>query len=306
MSPTSPHFIAEVSSNHNCDLARSLDFVRAAAAAGCASVKFQLFRIDELFAPEILAVSDNHRRRRAWELPVAFLAPLRAECDRHGILFGCTPFYLKAIEELRPHVHFYKVASYELLWHELIAGCADTGKPLILSTGMATLPEIDAAVDCAWRAFPAGQAKDLTVLHCVSGYPTPLSDCNLAAIGTLRERYAARYPGIRFGWSDHSVNPGVVARATQHWRADFVEFHLDLEGAGAEAKVGHCWTPAQIEAVIRHPFRARLSPAEQEIADGTGEKKPTAAELSDVPWRADPSDGLRPFKTLRGVWRPAA
>ncbi|HWA28507.1 MAG TPA: N-acetylneuraminate synthase family protein [Lacunisphaera sp.] len=299
-------FIAEVSSNHNRDLDRSREFVRAAAAAGCWAVKFQLFRIDELFAPEILAVSAGHRRRREWELPLSFLAPLRAECDRHGIQFGCTPFYLAAVAELAPHVHFYKVASYELLWHDLIAACARTGKPLILSTGMATLPEIDAAVECAWRAFPAGTGPDLTVLHCVSGYPTPLPDCNLAAIGTLRARYAARYPGIRFGWSDHSVHPGVVSRAVDHWGADVVEFHLDLDGAGAEAQVGHCWQPNGIAAVIRATNGRSLAAHEVALVDGSGEKVPTAAELSDVPWRADPSDGLRPFKSLRGTWRPKA
>jgi len=297
-------FIAEVSSNHNRDLARTLEFVRVAAAAGCAAVKFQLFRIDELFAPEILAVSPGHRRRREWELPLSFLAPLRAECDRRGVEFGCTPFYLDAINELLPHAHFFKVASYELLWHELIAGCARTGKPLILSTGMATLPEIDAAVECALQAFP-GPGRDLTVLHCVSGYPTPLADCNLAAIGTLRARYASRYPGIKIGWSDHSVNAGVVARAVRHWHADAVEFHLDLDGTGAEAATGHCWTPPAIAAVIRGettPF----STNDAVVADGSGEKRPTAAEQSDVPWRADPADGLRPFRQLRGTWKPEA
>ncbi len=74
------HFCAEVSSNHARDLGRCLAFVEAAAAAGCDSVKFQLFRIDRLFAPEILARSERHRARKDWELPVAFLKPIADAC----------------------------------------------------------------------------------------------------------------------------------------------------------------------------------------------------------------------------------
>ncbi|MBT1075267.1 N-acetylneuraminate synthase family protein [Geobacter grbiciae] len=283
---SSPLFVAEVSSNHHRDLERCFRFIDTAAAVGCGAVKFQLFRVEELFAPEVLAKSHVLRARKAWELPVEFLSPLAERCRKQGIQFSCTPFYLQAVEELLPYVDFYKIASYELLWNDLLRACAATGKPVVLSTGMATLDEIGGAVETLRTAG----CKDLTLLHCVSGYPAPPKECNLAAIETIRSRF-----GCPVGWSDHSVSPAVIQRAVHYWKASAVEFHLDLEGEGEEFATGHCWLPDGIKAVITDVSIA-LS------ADGTGEKVPTPVELPDREWRADPSDGLRPFLHVRNEW----
>jgi N-acetylneuraminate synthase len=276
-------FIAEVSSNHHADLARCLAFVDRAAEIGCDAVKFQLFRLRELFAPEILARSATHRAREAWELPPAFLAPLAERCRERGVEFSCTPFYLEAVRELQPYVAFYKIASYELLWTDLLLACARTRKPVILSTGMATLDEIARAV----ATLRSGGCEDLTLLHCVSGYPTPVAECNLAAIRTL-----ARTFGCPVGWSDHSVRPGVIHRAIHRWDAAAIEFHLDLDGTGDEFKTGHCWLPEQMAPVI-------AAVRDATAADGDGRKVPTPSELPDREWRADPEDGLRPLRARR-------
>lgn len=281
-------FVAEVSSNHNRDLSRALAFIDVAADIGCDAVKFQLFKIDELFAPEILLRSEKHRRRRQWELPVSMLPALAERCRQRDIQFACTPFYLPAVQELRPFVAFYKIASYELLWHDLIRACAATGVPVVLATGMATPDEIGRAIGAAREAGCA----DLTVLHCVSGYPTPVAEANLAAIESLRQF------NVTAGWSDHTVSPAVVLRAIHRWGASMIEFHLDLEGKGEEYQGGHCWLPQQIQPVIQ---MVRTG----ELADGTGEKKPAPAELPDRDWRADPADGLRPMKFIRQTWNPA-
>jgi sialic acid synthase SpsE len=281
-------FIAEVSSNHAQDLGRSLAFVDAAAEAGFDAVKFQLFRVAQLFAPEILAKSPQHRKRTAWELPLEHLAPLAARCREKGVEFSCTPFYLDAVAQLEPHVAFYKVASYELLWTDLLKACAATGKPVIISTGMAVMPEIKAAVATLQQAG----ASDITVLHCVSAYPSPPEQSNLAAIEAIRKATAAKT-----GWSDHSRVPAVIERAVHHWNAETVELHLDLDGTGEEYHTGHCWLPEEIAPVIRR-IREGL------LADGKGFKEPAAAELSDREWRADPADGLRPFKHVRESWTP--
>src|ERR1700748_3821661 len=148
-------FIAEASSNHGRDLDRALAFVDAAADSGCDAVKFQLFQIDKMFAPEILSQSPKHRARRQWELPIAHLAE---HCKTRGIQFSCTPFYLDAVNELRPFVDFYKVASYELLVTPLLQACAATGKPVVLSTGMATIEEISEAAN----TLKAAGANDIT------------------------------------------------------------------------------------------------------------------------------------------------
>ena len=86
----SVRFIAEVSSNHHADLGRCLAFVDRAAEMGCDGIKFQLFRIRELFAPEVLAASAEHRRRAAWELPTEFIQPIASRAKERGIQFGCT------------------------------------------------------------------------------------------------------------------------------------------------------------------------------------------------------------------------
>jgi sialic acid synthase SpsE len=282
----SVHFCAEVSSNHGRDLERCFAFVDAAAAAGCDSVKFQLFRVDELFAPEILAKSEKHRARREWELPLDLLGPIAARCKRRGIQFACTPFYLGAVEALAPHVAYYKIASYELLWDDLLDACARTGKPVVLSTGMATLPEIVHAVE----VLRCAGARSIRLLHTVSAYPTPPAEANLASIDLIR-----RATGCPVGWSDHTVSPGVLHRAIHRWGASFVEFHIDLDSSGAEYASGHCWLPDQIGAVIR-------SVREGEGADGEGLKTAAPSELPDRDWRADPEDGLRPLKHVREAW----
>ena len=93
-------FIAEVSSNHSKSLERCLDFIDTSAEIGCDSVKFQLFKIDQLFAPEILSRSKKHRDRSDWELPSEFLPVIHQRCVEKKIQFGCTPFYLEAVIEL--------------------------------------------------------------------------------------------------------------------------------------------------------------------------------------------------------------
>lgn len=283
MTKHSPVFIAEVSSNHHRDLQRCIEFIKTAADIGCDAVKFQLFKIEELFAPEILSKSEMHRKRKQWELPVSFLPQLKQSCDEYGIQFSCTPFYLDAVAELEPYVDFYKIASYELLWDDLLAACAKTGKPVVISAGMATIEEIDHAL----KILKENGASDITLLHCVSAYPTPECECNLAVLGSFRNRYQ-----VKVGWSDHTVSSAVINRAVHRWEADVVEFHLDLDETGDEYASGHCWLPQQIAPVIQGIKLANM-------IDGNPEKQFVASEASDREWRADPQDGLRPMKSQR-------
>lgn len=280
-----PQFIAEVSSNHQQDLGRCLRFIDEAARIGCDAVKFQLFRVEDLFSPEVMEARPSVLKRRQWELPTEFLPKLAEHSRSLGIQFAATPFSLDAVKTLEPHVDFYKIASYELLWDDLLTACAATGKPVILSTGMANMAEIGHAV----QTVRTTAGTDLTLLHCTSAYPTPPRECNLAAIQNLRDAF-----GCKVGWSDHSVSPAVIQRAVHRWQASAVEFHLDLEGQGAEYKTGHCWLPDQMGAVI---VDIRLGCD----SDGDGTKMPVQSEVADRDWRADPSDGLRPLKHLRAT-----
>lgn len=278
--------IAEVSSNHDRSLERSLRFVDVASQVGFTAVKFQLFRIDSLFSQEARAHNPSLDDRRGWELPEEFIPPLAARARARGLEFACTPFYLEAVEVLEPYVDFFKIASYELLWDDLILACAQTGKPLILSTGMANMDEVQHAVDVARESGVA----DLTLLHCVSAYPARPEDANLGAIETMRQRF-----DVAVGWSDHSVSAAVVARAVRKWGAQTVELHFDLDGNGAEFPSGHCWLPDQI-GFLREQLSVERD-ADASPLDGSGVKVPTLAEQHERRWRADPEDGLRPRKT---------
>ena len=278
-----PVFVSEVSSNHSQDLNRAKEFIKVSSQIGCQAVKFQLFKIDKLFSPEILAKSKTHRDRKEWELPIEFLPELSSYSHKLGLLFSCTPFYLEAVKELEPYVDFYKIASYELLWDELIIECAKTGKDLVLSTGMATLDEIEHAVE----VFKRHSNSKLTLLHAISGYPTPVNEVNLKAIKTLRDKF-----NLEVGLSDHSVSKEVITRSIYKWDTSMIEFHLHLDENGEEYKSGHCWLPNQMKDTIDGIKNGLL-------ADGTGEKVPAPSEIDDRLWRADPSDGLRPFKELR-------
>jgi hypothetical protein len=143
----SPRLVAEVSSNHDASLARALAFVDAAADCGAHAVKFQQFEIERLFAPEALAASPELRARKAWELPAAFNPELAARAHARRLLFASTPFHLGAVDQLAPWVDFFKVASYQVLWLELLRAVARTGRPVVLATGMAELDEVRAAVE---------------------------------------------------------------------------------------------------------------------------------------------------------------
>lgn len=279
-------FIAEVSSNHARNIDRALRFIDTAARIGCDAVKFQLFKIDKLFAPEILAKSEKHRKRKEWELPLEFLPVLSGRCKELGLKFGCTPFYIGAVEELEPYVDFYKIASYELLWSDLLLACSRTKREVILSTGMATLDEINASVNLL-----LDNGCTPSVLHCTSAYPTPYAEANLSAIASIRKDI-----NCKMGWSDHTANPAVIYRAVHKWDAEIIEFHLDIDGHGAEYESGHCWLPDEMAQVIKVVKQGIGS-------DGLGIKEPTKSELPDRLWRTDQRDGLRPHKSIRSSFK---
>lgn len=286
-------FIAEICSNHNGGLGRALRLIEAAKEAGCDGVKFQLFRIDQLFHKKLL----HHRNysqmlnsRRAWELPLEWLEILAEHCHIHGLEFGCTPFYIEAVAALKPYVDFYKVASYELLWSDLLSHIlAATDKPVILSTGMATMTEIKSAIYS--QQIKHWETDDrLTILHCISRYgDLTAADCHLAFMRRLWSEVNA-VAGV--GYSDHSVNAGAILRAVHRYQAQVIEFHLDLDDQnGSEFHLGHCWTASQIKPVIEI---ARDGLA----ADGDENFDVTAN--GERHFRADPADGLRPMAYMRG------
>ena len=276
-------FIGEISSNHNGSIKRCYKFIDLCAKLNFFAVKFQLFRIDKLFHSKILKKSKNHRDRKKWELPISFISKISSYCKKKKIKFGCTPFYLDAVKELKPYVDFYKISSYEILFDKLFVECAKTKKEIIFSTGMASYQE----VKNAYKILKKNNARKISILHCVSNYPAKIDDCNLNSIKYLSNKFKCDV-----GWSDHSANSLIVQEAIQKYNADIVELHIDLDKKGYEYNFGHCWLPKDLENLMNFTYNL-------EKLKGKYQKKYSFSEKDERNARADPADGLRPLKKLR-------
>lgn len=201
---------AEIGINHNgsVDLARQL--ISAAAWAGADAVKFQTFRADELgCSPEIAACE---LPPEAWPVLARFAAD-------QGLVFFSTPFDCESVDLLDPLVPCFKIASGEITNEKLLRRVASKGKPVILSTGMATEDEIE---DAYW-ALNEPVPIDTILLHCVSAYPAPASEMNLSYIHELRQTFGLPPVGL----SDHSLGVTIPIAAVA-LGACVIEKHLTL------------------------------------------------------------------------------
>lgn len=279
-------WVAEIGKNHNGSLDRALNLIDVAAGIGCWGVKFQAFGSwSDLYAPPF----DRGHTYRA-TLPSGWKERLIGRAHERGIKFGLTPFGTNALLSWGGiAVDFFKISSYQLLDLGFITAVARFKRPLVISTGMATLEEIEAAVDAAKR----GGVERLTLLHCVSAYPTPMEQANLRKIQSLREQF----PGAKIGWSAHTQNALVVMNVF-HFKPDMIEFHMDLDMGGLEYPGEHCFLPMEAEAMIHGRIECP-SGWENDAVRGAGEIFPQECEKPEIEWRHDPEDGLRPRKAKR-------
>jgi N,N'-diacetyllegionaminate synthase len=269
--------IAEAGVNHNGRLDLALQLVDAAAAAGADAVKFQTFQTDNVvvrgtekaaYQKTHTGDGDQYDMIRALELGEADHEALAKRCRERGIEFMSTPFDAWATDLLlRLGMQRIKVASGELTNRPFLEMLAQRGKPLILSTGMATLAEVERTMQWLRAARPGVADADwLTVLHCTSNYPTAPSDVNLRAMHTL-----GRTLGTPVGYSDHTL--GIeVSLAAVAMGATVIEKHFTLDrqlpGPDHQASLD----PAQLRALV-----SGVRAVEAALGDGT--KAPTASEL---------------------------
>ena len=260
--------IGEIGLNHGGNPERALALVDAAAAGRASVVKLQTLRGDRLVdpsapAPAHVRVSSLQQFFAGFELDAAAHRAVAQRARALGMGFVSTPFDEDAVAMLVDvGVDALKVASGDLTHHRLIATAARTGVPIIMSTGMADLAEIDAAVDCARRHG----AERLALLHCVSAYPTPDDQQQLGSIPVLAARY-----DVPVGLSDHSQCPLAAAIATA-LGATLYERHLVTgpDDDAIDAPVSS--TPDQLARVVRDAASVRR-------AVGERRKQPVAAEL---------------------------
>jgi N-acetylneuraminate synthase len=263
--------IAEAGSNHcgRLEIARRL--VDVAAEAGADAVKFQLFTSAKLYAAGA-GVADYLGTETAIEeiirdveLPQEWVPVLAADARSRRIDFVAAPFHEDAVDVLAPYVSVIKIASYELTHEPLIRRAAATGKPLLLSTGAATLAEAAAGLSAA----RSGGATDVTMLQCTASYPAPASSLNLGAMAQLRDEL-----GVPVGLSDHSSDPLVAPVAAIALGATVLEKHFTLgkELPGPDHRFA--LDPAELRAMV-----AAVRAAEAALGSGRKEVQPEEEEL---------------------------
>jgi N,N'-diacetyllegionaminate synthase len=266
--------IAEIGLNHDGDPARALALVDAAARAGASAVKLQSLRAETLVAPDRGAGGATLAHVAAPSLRDVFAryeldeAAHRAVAERarvHGLTWLSSPFDEAAVDMLvRLDCDALKIASGDITHHRLIARAAATGKPLLISTGLSTLDEVAAAVTCARE----GGARSLALLHCVSAYPTPDDQQNLAAIRTLATVF-----GLPVGLSDHTADAAGVAAGVA-LGASLYERHVKASETDPVIDAAVSSSPDALARIvaIAAATQARL---------GSGVRAPQAAEQAN-------------------------
>ena len=246
-----PYVIAELSGNHNGDIARALRLIDAAKAAGCDAVKIQTYTADTITidhdGPEFRIEGGLWDGKTLYELyceahtPWEWHKPLFDYASERGIACFSSPFDESAVDFLETlDAPAYKIARFEVVDTRLIRYAAKTGKPLIISTGMATLDEIGEAVAAATEAG----ARGVTLLHCISAYPAPAEEANLARIGALAARF-----GLPIGLSDHTLGAEVSIAAVA-LGAVVIEKHITLARAEGGPDAAFSLEPAEFRVLV--------------------------------------------------------
>jgi N-acetylneuraminate synthase len=247
-----PFVICELSGNHNGSLERALTMVDSAADTGCDAIKLQTYTADTLTldcdGPGFRIEEGPWAGRTLHDLyaeaftPYEWHAALFERARRRGVVLFSTPFDATAVDLLESlDAPAYKIASFEAVDLPLIARVAACGKPMIISTGLASLAEMGEALETA----QAGGAAGVALLHCVSSYPAPIEEANVRTVPDLARRF-----GVVTGLSDHT--PGSAASvAAVALGAAIIEKHFTLARADGGPDAAFSLEPAEFTALVR-------------------------------------------------------
>jgi N-acetylneuraminate synthase len=286
-----PYVICELSGNHNGSLERALAMVDAAADTGCDAIKLQTYTADTLTlasdGPGFRIEDGPWAGRTLHDLyaeactPYEWHAALFERAAKRGVTIFSTPFDATAVELLeRLGAPAYKIASFEAVDLPLIARVAACGKPMIISTGLASLAEMGEALETA----QAGGAAGVALLHCVSAYPAPIEEANVRTVPDLARRF-----GVVTGLSDHT--PGTAAAvAAVALGAAIIEKHFTLARADGGPDAAFSLEPAEFTALVRD-CKAAWSALGSATYDELGSERAAAGHRRSLYVSADVKGG---------------
>lgn len=271
-----PLIIAEMSGNHNHSLKRALEIVDAAAAAGAQALKIQTYTAETMtldMEGEGFSITDSeslwkgttlHKLYRQAYTPWEWHESIFDRCRRRGLIGFSTPFDHTAVDFLESlDVPAYKIASFENADLPLIRKTASTGKPMIISTGMATLAELDETV----RAAREAGCHDLVLLKCTSSYPATPEESHIRTLPHMRDLF-----NVEVGLSDHTLGIGVPLAAIA-LGATVIEKHFTLSRSDGGVDAAFSLEPEEMKGLVAESLRAWQALGEIRYGQTAGEKK---------------------------------